>query len=212
MKLMIVCVFLLSHLVGTKSYNWMCTEVNGMGVRYIPSERSCDHCDVDSGRNLLYIYPLPSNLDCYGDIVAIEYCYRYIQQRVFNWTLLILQYQDSEPRMFRIVDSILLVSHPENATKCSQSDTYPCCDKMNTTRLKLSKGFAYGVTESDSISPPSAPLLGFSDPLGQYQVDTLQMNKASLDLSVNATHNIRRMYSTTGLRMLWFAVCKSFYG
>ena len=221
MKLTVAFIFVLSYFVGTKSYNWTCTEVE-MGVRYIPSERNYHVPDTNisgTDENQLNIYPLPLCLkdDCYGDIVAIEYSYkcdtRPQPQTVFNWTLLILQHQDSEPRMFHIVDTIPLESRPENAKNCSQSSTtYRYCDCMNTrsTGLKLSRGFSYGVTGSRPGKSGKCNLLGFAHARPEYEVDTLQTVKGGLDLSVNA--NISQDMNSrtvTGLRMLWFAICKS---
>ena len=76
-------------------YEWACTDPDTNGQWYIPSERETSVEAVGTNRELVIIYCV-GNLtgNCYGEVTAIEFCYRYtvsgVGEPYFNWTVLIL--------------------------------------------------------------------------------------------------------------------------
>ena len=193
-------------------YQWACTEPDGNGEWYIPSERDCNAPSVTTGDNLLHIYCV-SNLDasCYSPVTAIEYCYRYSNNAgsghpLFNWTALILEDTGSNLRISSIY--VLHSLGSRGSASCTNSgNQVTCCDVTNIDRFDLPMpNFIFGVTESAQGNSHNAALLGFADALPQYQVDTILLNKAGLTLSVGSTLSSASTLKR-GLRMLWFVIC-----
>ena len=192
-------------------YQWGCTEPDGNGERYIPSERDRNAPSVTTGDNLLHIYRVP-NLDasCYGPVTAIEYCYRYSNNAgsghpMFNWTALILEDTGSNLRISSIY--VLHSLGSRGSASCTNSgNQVTCCDVTNIDRFDLPMpNFIFGVTESAQGNSHNAALLGFADALAQYQVDTILLNKAGLTLSVGSAVSSAPTLKR-GLRMLWFVI------
>ena len=191
---------------GSAMYKWNCTEPDADGWRYIPSVRDRNVLTATTVGNRLNIYQLPANLceNCYGRIVAIEFCYQFSTTErgpaMFNWTVLILAKSGSH---FVILDTISIESCSDVAN-CSESGK--CCDVTNVTiHLNLTRKFTFGVTESSQGNTHSASLLGYHDTLPQYRVGTVQLNNAGLSLSIGSTvPNVPVVQR--GLRQLWFVV------
>ena len=192
-------------------YQWNCTAPNENGQRYIPSDRDRDAFTSRTYGNQLYVYSF-SNLDtsCYGPVTAIEYCYRYNVSTesgtfAFNWTVLVLEDAGSN---FVINRTYFIESHGSvGSADCilSNTDQMTCCDVINIESFDLPMVFIFGVTESAQGNTNNAELLGFADPLPQFQVGTLILSKAALNLSVGSSVP-RSILVTRGVRMLWFVI------
>ena len=195
-------------------YQWDCTEPDGNGEKYLPSERDRTVLSAITDGNSLHIYRVPNlNARCYGPVAAIEYCYRYSNnagsgQPTFNWTVLILE--DAVSNNFRIRSIYPIQSRgSRGSASCTNSgNVVTCCDVTSIDRFDLSMpNFIFGVTESAQGNTHGATLLGFHDGIPQYHVDTLLQNKAGLTLSVGSTIPSLQT-APRGLRMLWFIIGK----
>ena len=163
--------------------------------------------------DVIFIYNLGSlNEDCSGEVTAIEYCYRYdvsgAGEAVFNWTVLILK--NSGSSNFRITNTYTIESRPDSSSSVNCGDVSngrkDCCDVDQINGYgNLPVNFVFGVTGSSQGNTHSATLLGFSDSLPRYWVNTIQMARSRQILSVGST-----LPSTPGalrgLRMLWFVI------
>ena len=192
-------------------YQWDCTAPGQNGQRYIPSERNRDALNAMTDGGSLHIYRVPTLDDsCYGPVTAIEYCYRYRTtagsgQPTFNWTVLILE---ETPGNDFVTNRILSIASrlPVNSANCTNT----CCDRTNIEEFDLpTSNFAFGVTESAQGNTHGATLLGFSDTLSQYWVDTIQFNKNEETISIGSTIYLRnRPAAERSIRMLWFIIGK----
>ena len=196
---------------GSAMYRWNCTEPDADGWRYIPGIRDRNVPTVATVGHELLIYQLPPNLckNCYGRVVAIEYCYQFSTTEkgsaVFNWTVLILEKRRS---YFTILDTISIESCSD-VVNCSEPGK--CCDVTYiSTDINLTRNFTFGVTGSSQRNTHSASLLGYHDSqlnASLYKVNTVKISTAGLSLSVNSTvssvPNVKQ-----GLRMLWFVIGK----
>lgn len=121
----------------------------------------------DSMQGVSYVYPIPSEVNCSGDITGIQFCYRTSNtaiQQVFNF--LILSISDS---YVDVLESIALNSTDKNSTSMnpgmnnSSDDTnicmsfndtiFYCCDTVVFERYMFqfpSKNLAIGITISTS--------------------------------------------------------------
>ena len=152
------------------------------------------------------------NANCHGEVTAIEYCYQYSVSgegdAVFNWTVLILEESGDS---FMITNVYVIQNHPrlvssENCTNVGGGQV-TCCDATHISGFVLPMNFVFGVTEADQGNTHGATLLGFFDGFSQYMVDTTQLSKAGLSLSVGTTV-LRVPVIQRGLRMLWFIIGK----
>ena len=144
-------------------------------------------------------------------MTAIEYCYQYDNsgegEAVFNWTVLILE--SEEAGNFRITNIHIIESHPNslNAENCTGGTQRRCCDTKSVNSFILPANFAFGVTESPQGNTHGATLLGFHNSLSQYSVNTVQLNRNAVILSVGSAVP-RTPVVMRGLRMLWFVIGK----
>ena len=104
----------------------------------------------------------------------------------------------------------VIQSHPtDGSASCANGEQgqVTCCDVTNIASFDLPMNFIFGVTESAQGNTAGATLMAYHDSLPQYRVDTVQLTKAGLTLSVGSTipsgPSVR-----TGLRMLWFVIGK----
>ena len=166
---------------------------------------SADAVNIYSVENL--------NQNCVGEVSAIEYCYHYSVgqgQAVFNWTVLILE--NLPGNRFMITNLYVIDSCPDSldSGSCSNninSGTRRCCDVEQISGFNLSENFVFGVTGPSQGNTHSASLLGFSDALPQYRVDTTLLSSADLSLSIGSNVSSVPVVQR-GLRMLWFVVGK----
>ena len=111
-----------------------------------------------------------------------------------------------------ITNVYVIQSHPrlvssENCTDIVGGQV-TCCDVTHIRSFVLPMNFIFGVTEAAQGNTHGATLLGFSDTLSQYLVDTMLQGKAGLSLSIGST--VPRVQALQrGLRMLWFVIGKS---
>ena len=146
-------------------------------------------------------------------MTAIEYCYQYTVSgegvAVFNWTVLILE--NSPGNNFRITNLYVIDSHPDSLDSGSCMNTNSgmrrCCDVEQISGFNLSENFVFGVTGPSQGNTHSASLLGFSDALPQYRVDTTLLSSAGLSLSIGSTVPSVPVLQR-GLQMLWFVIGK----
>ena len=196
-------------------YQQNCTGPNENGLSYVPSERDCDNV-ITTGTlgDFLYIFLIPNlDADCSGQVTAIEYCYRYSRfaesgEASFNWTVLILE--DGLGNNFVINSTYAIFSRPsEGSANCTTGGDLQtvCCDVTVIEGFELPMDFVFGVTESPQGNTHSAVLLGFSDMVPQYGVDSIVIDKDGLSLSVGSSIPSGPEFER-GLRMLWFAVGK----
>ena len=164
--------------------------------------------------NTLNVYSVENlNQNCVGEVSAIEYCYQYSVtpgQAVFNWTVLILE--NLPGNSFRITNLYAIDSRPDSLDSGSCMDTSNgmmrrCCDVEQISGFNLSVDVVFGVTESSQGNTHSASLLGFSDALPQYRVDTVLLNSGDHSLSIGSTVPSAPVVQR-GLRMLWFVIGK----
>ena len=198
------------HTVVFCRYQWACTAPNENGEQYIPRERNHDEVAVLTESGVLLIYRIPNlSTNCYSQVTAIEYCYRYnantvTGQATFNWMVLILKETDTYFEISRIY--VIQSYGSVNDASCKVSgEQVMCCDKTSINRFDLSQNFSFGVTKSSQGSTAGATLLGFADALPWYQVDVVLINRAEVTLSVGSI--IRNRQTTKrGIRMLWFVI------
>ena len=197
---------------------WNCTKPNRAGEKYTPGvrERSGTFNTTLSGTSLLYIYSVPTlNADCYGEVIAIEYCYEYSTAgqgaSVFNWTVLVLSQQGES--VFIIINRYEIESRSDpgaSGENCVSigGGKIACCDRADIINFDLPiEKFAFGVTESAQGNTHGAALLGSHDTVSQFRVDTIQQNKAGLNLSVDSTiMSTVPVNPLLGLPYLWFVV------
>ena len=162
--------------------------------------------------NTLNVYSVENlNQNCVGEVSAIEYCYHYSVgqgQAVFNWTVLILE--NLPGNRFMITNLYVIDSRPDSLDSGSCMNTNngqmrKCCDVEQISGFNLSVNFVFGVTGHSQGNTHSASLLGFSDALPQYRVDTTLLSSADLSLSIGSTVPSVPVVQR-GLRMLWFVI------
>ena len=159
------------------------------------------------------------NETCYGEVTAIEFCYRYDilgdGEAYFNWTVLILEDEENAPK-FRIVDLYSIESRPSDlgggtciSTNSDGVERQHCCDvQMLTSPFTLGANFAFGVTESPQGNTHDAQLLGFFPAsMSPYNVVTVRLTNGQ-GLSVGSDVN-RAPTVNEGLRLLWLIIGRS---
>ena len=113
---------------------------------YIPRERNHDEAAALTESEVLLIYRIPNlGTNCYSQVAAIEYCYRYnantvTSQATFNWMVLILKDTDTGSN-FEISRIYVIQSYGSvNDTSCKISgDQVMCCDRTSINRFNLSQ-------------------------------------------------------------------------
>ena len=204
-------------------YEWDCTDPDTSGQWYVPSERDTSVGAVTTDGGVVNVYSVDTLTDdCYGEVTAIEFCYRYTVsddgeadgQAYFNWTVFILEDDGSGP--FVINNIYTIESRPSllNSASCTDGGLFTrrCCDTQHIGTFILSMNFAFAITESAQGNTHGAVLLGFPDALPEYRVhNVIQLNKnifTNFDsLSVGST--LPRLQSLErALRFLWFIVGK----
>ena len=208
-------------------YEWDCTDpdTNVNEQWYIPSERDTINSveAVGTDGEVINIYRV-GNLseNCYGEVTAIEFCYRYTvpeeveadEQTYFNWTVLIL---NDVGRGSFVINSIYTIeSRPsllENASCTDEGATRRCCDVQQISSFILPINFTFAVTESGQGNTHDAKLSGFPDALSQYQVNNVALlTKDGFGIeSFSVGSTLPRLASTLtqrAIRMLWFVVGK----
>ena len=153
------------------------------------------------------------NADCYGEVTAVQFCYRYNTdgpgEAVFNWTVLILE----ETSVFTITRIIAIVTHPEELDGNDCMDVggggVECCDReyISSFNFQRSDMFIFGVTESAQGNTHGATLLGVHESLAEYKVDTLLFSQDGYSISVGTTLP-KPGGALRGLRLLWFVIGK----
>ncbi len=212
-------------MAGVAQYQWNCSIPDEYGERYIPGVRDYPD-DVLTNRTaggVINVYRVQNlNAMCYGEVTAIEYCYRYntaaLGEAVFNWTVLIIE----EANVFNVMKIYILESHPSSLSEeveCRNIDGGEaiCCDRKYIEGFDLPTNFVFGVTESAQGNTAGATLLGFFDDATfnvqpDYLVYTIQIDKGQINtLSVGSTLSKPSGGLQRGLRMLWFVIGKLFY-
>ena len=164
------------------------------------------------------------NAECFGEVTAIDFCYRYTTtgdgEAVFNWTVLIL---DESAEAFTTTRIYTIESHPDtlyNETECVHNDDEAyCCDREYISNFDVEKNsFVFGVIESSQGNTHGATLMGFHDSLSpmpllsQYRVDTLQFSAIGRTIDIGSSLP-KPAVGELGLRLLQFVVgklyCKS---
>ena len=167
--------------------------------------------------NLYHVQTL--NADCYREVTALEYCYRYNTtvpvEAVFNWTVLIFE----ETNFFTVIKIYALESHPSSLSERECMNVSrgraECCDQkvIEDFNIPMATNFVFGVTESAQGNTAGATLLAFLDDdeftvQPEYVVYTVQIHKEGLNLSVGSQLNRTNTGTQRGLRMLWFVTGK----
>ena len=169
--------------------------------------------NATTSAGVLYVYHV-GNLteNCHGEVTAIEYCYQYGNsgegEAVFNWTVLILESEGSGN--FRITNQRIIESHLNslNAENCTEGTRLRrCCDTNSVNGFILPANFVFGVTGSPQGNAHGATLLGFHVSVSQYSVNTAQLNRDAVTLSVGSTVPSTPV-QMRGLHMLWFVIGK----
>ena len=167
-----------------------------------------------SSSSNIYVYPIPSTLNCNGTVTALRYCYNAnnfqlgTEQLVF--TLLTLE--ESGPS-FTISDVISVRSTPTSqictGTFLVFTGQY-CCDLWTLDVVKQfplpTMDFAFGVAASDSVT-----LLSFSSFSSQYRVEQyIQGTETLVSLAVGSTITVNSDSMTTSstLRLFQFVISK----
>ena len=164
-----------------------------------------------SNQGSVYIFHVEdTGEDCHGVVTAMEYCYQYesTKQRefnVFNWTVLIL---DDIGDTFNITKIYGIES--VNNTNCdSENNRCTCCDRMTMTDFEFPRcGFTFGVAEAPHQDNSSAKLLGFHDSLEDYTVETIVLNRDTVNSFTVGSSVPKYKAIHRGLRMLWFVIGK----
>ena len=164
---------------------------------------------VSSSSNI-YVYPIPSTLNCNGTVTALRYCYNAnifqlgTEQLVF--TLLTLE--ESGPS-FTISDVISVRSTPTLQICTGILFIITCCDLWTLDVVKQfplpTMDFAFGVAASDSVT-----LLSFSS-FSQYRVEQYIQGTETLgSLAVGSTITVNSDSMTTSstLRLFQFVISK----
>ena len=204
-----------------RQYRWACTEPEASGQWYIPSERDFDPGEtVSTLGGLVTIYRV-GNLagNCYGEVTAIEFCYRYtvsgVGEPYFNWTVFILGDDGSGPfvidNIYTIESSPAQLGNDNCYGPPPTGDVRSCCDLKQIKSFTLPVNFAFAITESAQGNTHGANLLGFSDSRIEYTVsDVMLLNKDTLNFAslaigstVPRTQSIQR-----SIRLLWFVTGK----
>ena len=198
-------------------YEWACTGPDDNGQRYVPSERDRDTTTSKTDGNSLLIYRVPPlDADCYGPVTTIEYCYRYSSsagsgQVTFNWTVLILEESGNQ----FVINNIYVIQsdHSRSSANCTgwgRAGPVTCCDRTNINTFDLPRNFSFGIIASapNQGNTPNAALLRYADALSQYRVDTIEVHRDSLTLSMGLTIMPSTPAAMRGLHLLWFVVGK----
>ncbi len=211
-------------MAGVAQYQqWNCSEPDEHGERYIPGVTGypSDVLTSPTAGDVINMYRVQNlNTMCYGEVTAIEYCYRYntvaLGDVVFNWTVLIIE----ETNILNVTKIYILESHPSSLSEeeCRNIDEEEaiCCDRKDIESFDLPMNFVFGVTESAQGNTAGATLLGFFDDAAfnvqpDYVVSTIQIDKGQINtLSVGSTLSRPGGGLQRGLRMLWFVIGKLF--
>lgn len=125
--------------------------------------------------------------ECFGEVVAIDFCYLSPTEGILSWTVLIL---DEETSVFTITRIIAIESGPNSLAidRCTNFDggRFVCCDReyINSFNFQTSN-FIFGVTESAQGNLHGASLLGFSEP--EFRVDTVESSREGRSIAVGST-------------------------
>lgn len=204
--------------VGTDTpfYKWKCSALTASNHYILPSVSVADFgIDFveDSLFSLLpsiagyvYIYPIPSSINCTGRVSAVRYCYGdfNLENEPLVFTLLTLA-RNTESN-FRITNVIKVLGGPD-AQACRETDFVRyCCGSsrlMNQFRLPLTN-FAFGVIPSSSV-----PLLGYNeDDYPQYLVQRSAIAIVPSTLEIGSTLDSFRFQSSIALRLFSFLISK----
>ena len=201
-------------------YVWNCSEPDEHGVRYAPGisrDYGSSVLTSTTAGDVVTVYRVEAlNVNCYGEVTAIQYCYRYDTavsgETVFNWTVLIFE----ETNVLMVTKIYVLESHPSSLSEgeCVNSGgrKTDCCDQEVIEGFDLQMNFVFGVTESAQGNTAGATLLGFLNDTSfsvqpEYVISSLQTSKAGQNLSVGSNLTTGDG-AQTGLRMLWFVIGK----
>ena len=191
------------------------------GERHIPG------IEIDFERNILiaptagdavYVYRVQNlNAECYGEVTAIEFCYRYSatgpEEPVFNWTVLILE---ENRNGFTISRIITIESHPNllNEGHCTSvgEGQVECCDREDFNSFSVVTNnnnimFVFGVTESAQGNTHDATLLGAHESQPEYRVYTQIISVSGQTIAVGSTLS-KPTGQQRGLRLLQFVIGK----
>jgi hypothetical protein len=198
-------------MAGVAQYHWNCSVPDDHEERYVPGiERDYTILSnvpiVATAGDVINLYRVQNlNAECYGEVTAIEFCYRYNTggpgEPVFNWTVLILE----ETNVFTVTRIITIESHPDLLDGNSCMDAGECCDREDISNFQTNN-FIFGVTESAQGNTHGATLLGFHDSLNEYMVDTLLIPTTGLSISVGSTLTRPQSGVPRGLQLLWFMI------
>ena len=169
--------------------------------------------------DLLLAYNVSNlNTNCSGPVTAIEYCYRYSlstamrmgQQITFSWIVLILERDGS---YFSVINNYIIRSCGSvGGANCTRSrGQITCCDRTDINGFDLSNvtNFIFGVIASAQENTPGVTLLGYSDSLPQYIVNTSILGRSEVPTSLSMGSRLRRSSpGPRGIRMLWFVTGK----
>ena len=180
---------------GDAQYTWNCSSPNERGERFIPGVREYpnDALTNTTAGDVINIYRVQTlNAECFGEVTAIEFCYRYSTtarpgEAVFNWTVLIFE----ETAIFTVTKIYILESRPGSlhGGECVDigGGRAECCDRQPAIDgFDLQNGFIFGVTESAQGNTAGASLLGFlDDPTFSVQPEyTVFMSQSSYKLLI----------------------------
>ena len=124
--------------------------------------------------------------ECFGEVVAIDFCYFSPTEGVLSWTVLILE----ETSVFTITRIIAIESGrnslPIDRCVNFRGGEFVCCDReyINSFNFQTSN-FIFGVTESAQGNLHGASLLGFSEP--EFRVDTVESSREGRSIAVGST-------------------------
>lgn len=170
-ELLLLCYLRVSILIldAQSFYQWSCSPLDDNNNRYfLPDLPITDHEAAASvgevfyisDENVVYIFPVPSMLDCGGTVVGLRYCYAHFDDETFEFddelldifTLLILE-QGIGPR-FKVIDTYTVRSTP-NPQICTQrlfgEDFFVryCCETSQLDKFRLpDNNFAFGMAEA----------------------------------------------------------------
>ena len=205
-------------MAGAAQYQWNCSVPNESGEWYIPGFTRPDFESnvlvVATAGDSIHWYRVQNlNAECFGEVTAIDFCYRYTTtgegEAVFNWTVLIL---DENAEAFTITRIYTIESHPDASSseaECVYNDDEAianCCDREYISNFNVeTNNFVFGVIESAQGNTHRATLMGFHDSLSQYIVDTLQLSATGRTVDIGSAlpkPDVRPL----GLRLLQFVV------
>lgn len=176
-------------------------------------DRNSDIVPTDVAR--MYVYPVPSSLNCTGTAIAVEFCYNAnatTSNRRPIFDLLPLKQKGTN---FTVTGTRLTIeSQPTDQICIDQQDDVRCCDRMNLNQdheLQLpGDNFAFSI-----LTPmkPRYDLLAFFASLQEYQVDVFAPGVNDVvteNLQIRDSFDLPNSKDTATLKIIRFIITGKF--